>query len=133
MYYNISLSIYVCVYIYIYIYIYIHIHTYIYTYIHMYIHMYMYMCISLSLYIYIYIHMWRQRSNSTMVWAKYYTPFLTKMNIHRKMSLTIHRTVPAKSTGQVTILWKIPLRNELPSENATDHPLEMPLNIHHDF
>ena len=29
-----------------------------------------------------------------------------------------------KSTGEVTILWKIPLKSEDPLENATENPLE---------
>ena len=33
-------------------------------------------------------------------------------------------TIQQKSTGQVTILLNISLTNELPCENATEHPLE---------
>ena len=49
--------------------------------------------------------------------AKYYTPDLTNMTIHRNMSLNIRWIIP------VQIHWT----NETPWENATEHPLEMPL------
>ena len=40
-----------------------------------------------------------------------------------EMPLEIHRTIPVRSTGQATILWKIPLTSENALEHATDNPL----------
>ena len=52
--------------------------------------------------------------------AKPYTPEITKVKFHRKVSVNVHWTFPVKSTGEVTILWKIPLTNEDPLQHATD-------------
>ena len=44
------------------------------------------------------------------------TPEITKVKVNWEF--------PAKSTGQVTVLWKIPLTSENMLENATGNPLE---------
>ena len=59
--------------------------------------------------------------------AKYYTPELTKVKFHWKVPMNIHWQFPVKSTGKVTILWKMPLESEHPLENTTDNHWNMPL------
>ena len=54
--------------------------------------------------------------------AKDYTPEITKVKFRWKMQLNILWELAVKSTGKVTILWKIPLTNEHLLENATDNP-----------
>ena len=53
-----------------------------------------------------------------------YTPEITKMKFHWNMTLKVPWGIPVKSTGQVRILWEIPLESEIPLGNATDYPLE---------
>ena len=67
---------------------------------------------------------------SPSVGANYYTPEITKVKLHWKIPLNIHwesdnplGSFPVNSTGEVTILWKLPLTSENPLENATEHPL----------
>ena len=58
------------------------------------------------------------------VGAKDYTSEIAKMKLRWKMPLNIHWEIPVKSTGKVTILLNMPLKNESPLENATENPLE---------
>ena len=52
------------------------------------------------------------------------TPESTNVKFRWKMPRNMHWAFSIKSTGKVTILWKIPLNNEIPLENATESPLE---------
>ena len=65
--------------------------------------------------------------------AKDYTPDLTQMNIHWKMPLKVHWTIPINSTGQATIFWKIPLTSVIPLKHAIEVHWKMPLKMHDDF
>ena len=53
--------------------------------------------------------------------ANYHTLDLTNMNLHWKMPLTIHWTILVTSTGEVTILRKVPLTSGIPLENTSEH------------
>ena len=46
-----------------------------------------------------------------------------KLKIHWTMPLKIHWTFPETFTGQVAILWEMPLTSEIPLENAAESPL----------
>ena len=54
------------------------------------------------------------------VGARGYTPEITKVKIHRKVPLEIHRKFQPKSTGKVTISRNIPLE----SDNLLDRALK---------
>ena len=54
--------------------------------------------------------------------ATCYTPEITKVKFHWKMPVKVHWQFPATSTGQVTILWKMPRNIEMMLENATENP-----------
>ena len=54
-------------------------------------------------------------------------PDITEAKLRWETPLKVRGTIPAKSTGQSNILWNIPLKSEIPLENAIEHPLEYPL------
>ena len=81
------------------------------TYIYIYTHIYTHLSLSLSLHIYIYIHIGGdgyQHGPTEKLGAKDYTPELTKVKLCWKVSV-VDWTFPVKSTGNVTICWKVPL------------------------
>ena len=56
-------------------------------------------------------------AQSARLMANYYTPDLTIMTAHRAIAVAI-------ATGQGTILWNMPLTNNILLEHATSHPSE---------
>ena len=76
----------------------------------------------------------RQRRGGLVLGATNYAPEITKVKFHWKMPLKFHWEIPGKSTGNLKILWKIPLTNKIMLENTNENQLKISTEeIHNDF